>query len=70
MAAAAGDGAEMYADVIGLPVVAQLSFPSPLALVEIAADRVGARAEGETLLPLYLRRPDAVEPGAAKLVRQ
>jgi tRNA threonylcarbamoyl adenosine modification protein YeaZ len=68
--AAVGDGARMYADVLGLAVAEQPRYPSPLALAETAADRVRGRAGGETLRPLYLRRPDAVEPGAAKLVRQ
>jgi tRNA threonylcarbamoyladenosine biosynthesis protein TsaB len=68
--AAAGDGARMYADVLGLPVAERPLYPSPLALAETAVDRVRAGAGGETLHPLYLRRPDAVEPGAPKLVRQ
>jgi tRNA threonylcarbamoyl adenosine modification protein YeaZ len=63
--AAAGDGAEKYAEVFGLPVLPP-SYPSALALAKLAADRVRAKAPGETLVPLYLRRPDAVAPGERK----
>ncbi|MFG2038223.1 tRNA (adenosine(37)-N6)-threonylcarbamoyltransferase complex dimerization subunit type 1 TsaB [Dactylosporangium sp. NPDC048998] len=62
---AAGDGALKYADVLGLPVEGP-SYPSALALTELAAERVRAKAPGETLTPLYLRRPDAVLPGERK----
>jgi tRNA threonylcarbamoyl adenosine modification protein YeaZ len=68
--AVAGAANELYADVWP-----QLSrrldrYPSPLALVRCALDRIRASAPGETLIPLYLRRPDAVEPGAPKPVTQ
>jgi len=42
--------------------------PSMSLLVARAADRVLAGAPFDPLTPLYLRRPDAVEPGAAKKV--
>lgn len=42
--------------------------PSAAALVEAAAPRVRAGAPSDPLTPLYLRRPDAVEPGAGKRV--
>jgi tRNA threonylcarbamoyl adenosine modification protein YeaZ len=45
-------------------------YPDPLSLVAIAGDRVRSGAESEPLTPLYLRRPDAVEPGAPKPVSQ
>jgi hypothetical protein len=38
-----------------------------MALVAIAADRIRRRAPGEPLVPLYLRRPDAV---AAAITRK
>ena len=63
--AAAGDGADKYADVLGLPVLPP-RYPSARALAELAADRIRAKAPGETLTPLYLRRPDAVAPGERK----
>jgi tRNA threonylcarbamoyl adenosine modification protein YeaZ len=63
---AIGDGAHRYAEVLGLSVVEEPRFPSALALVELAADRVRAKAPGEPLTPLYLRRPDATLPGERK----
>jgi tRNA threonylcarbamoyl adenosine modification protein YeaZ len=66
--AMAGAGARLYADVLGLPLLEQ-DYPDPLALVRAAADRISSRAPGEILTPLYLRRPDAVEPGRPKAVR-
>jgi tRNA threonylcarbamoyl adenosine modification protein YeaZ len=66
--AAAGAGARLYADVLGLPLL-DLDYPDPVALARVAADRVLAAAPSEALTPLYLRRPDAVEPAARKPVR-
>lgn len=42
--------------------------PSMRLLVERAAPRLRAGAPSDPLTPLYLRRPDAVEPGATKRV--
>jgi tRNA threonylcarbamoyladenosine biosynthesis protein TsaB len=67
VAVAAGDGAIRYADVLGLPT-GEPRFPSLPALVALAADRILSHAPGEVLTPLYLRRPDAVEPSARKAV--
>jgi tRNA threonylcarbamoyl adenosine modification protein YeaZ len=44
--------------------------PEPIHLVALAADRIRSSAPGEPLAPLYLRRPDAVVPGAPKTVSQ
>ncbi|GAA3200770.1 tRNA (adenosine(37)-N6)-threonylcarbamoyltransferase complex dimerization subunit type 1 TsaB [Dactylosporangium siamense] len=63
--AAAGDGADRYAEVFGLPLLPP-RYPSARALAALAADRVRAKAPGETLTPRYLRRPDAVAPGERK----
>jgi hypothetical protein len=75
---AVGEGAQKYADVlslphdhslpsgIGLPIDADLRYPPAWALAALAADRVRDHAAGEALTPLYLRRPDAVEPSARK----
>jgi tRNA threonylcarbamoyl adenosine modification protein YeaZ len=63
---AVGDGALTYAEVLGLPVRTQPRYPAAAALVELAAERIRTAAPGEPLTPLYLRRPDAVEPGARK----
>jgi tRNA threonylcarbamoyl adenosine modification protein YeaZ len=63
----AGAGARLYQDVFGIAPLEQ-DFPSAAALVARAADRIRAHAPSEPLTPLYLRRPDAVEPGAPKQV--
>jgi tRNA threonylcarbamoyl adenosine modification protein YeaZ len=65
---AAGSGARLYADVLGLPV-RDPEYPSVRLLAERAADRVLAGAPADPLTPLYLRRPDAVEPTVRKAVR-
>ncbi|MBV9820807.1 MAG: tRNA (adenosine(37)-N6)-threonylcarbamoyltransferase complex dimerization subunit type 1 TsaB [Actinobacteria bacterium] len=65
--AMAGAGARLYAEVLGLPLL-DADYPSVAGLAGCAADRVRASAPGEVLVPLYLRRPDAVEPGARKPV--
>lgn len=66
---AAGDGALLYAGTLGLPTRPP-RYPVLLKLAELAADRVRHRAPSEPLSPLYLRRPDAVEPSARKAVSQ
>jgi tRNA threonylcarbamoyl adenosine modification protein YeaZ len=65
---AVGEGARRYADQLGLPVRDGWDYPSPHALVELAADRIRAGAPSERLLPLYLRRPDTAEPRPPKPV--
>lgn len=55
------------AALLGLPVVAP-EHPDPAALVAVAAARLSAHRVPEPLTPLYLRRPDALEPGARKRV--
>jgi tRNA threonylcarbamoyl adenosine modification protein YeaZ len=62
-----GAGARLYADVLGLPVAAP-DHPDASSLLSLAAARVAADAPTEALTPLYLRRPDAVEPAARKSV--
>lgn len=64
---AAGEGAVRYADVLGLPVV-EPQYPSPAALVAVASQDLRNHARPDDFRPLYLRRPDAVEPGARKKV--
>jgi tRNA threonylcarbamoyl adenosine modification protein YeaZ len=63
-----GEGAQRYADLLGLPVRPEPAYPPAYALAELAADRVRAGAPGERLVPLYLRRPDAVAATARKSV--
>ena len=64
---AAGFGARMYAEVLGLEVTGP-EHPSPAGLVKAAGDAVVLRAPAPPLTPLYLRRPDAVEPAGRKRV--
>jgi tRNA threonylcarbamoyl adenosine modification protein YeaZ len=64
---AAGFGAAMYAEVLGLEVIGP-EHPSPAGLVAAAGDAVILGAPGPPLIPLYLRRPDAVEPTGRKRV--
>jgi tRNA threonylcarbamoyl adenosine modification protein YeaZ len=54
-------------DVLGLPVVPP-QYPDPAGLVTVVAAAVRARATPGPLHPLYLRRPDAWEPGPRKRV--
>ena len=56
-------GARIYADVLAMPHTGQ-EYPTPAGLVR-AADLT---RPPRPLTPLYLRRPDAVEPGARKRV--
>ncbi len=65
--AAAGAGARQYAGVLGLPVTGP-DWPDPVVLAVLAAPRILAGAPADPLTPLYLRRPDAVEPGRPKAV--
>ena len=65
---AAGEGALKYGDIFGIPVEEHLLYPPGAALVALAAARIREGAPGEALTPLYLRRPDAVEPAARKKV--
>ncbi len=65
--AMAGAGAEMYADVLGLPLL-DARYPTVATLVERAADRIRAGAPADPLTPLYLRRPDVTMPSARKPV--
>ncbi|MCP2326529.1 tRNA threonylcarbamoyl adenosine modification protein YeaZ [Hamadaea flava] len=66
---AVGEGARKYADQLGLAVSPEApDYPSAEWLARLAAARVRENAPSERLTPLYLRRPDAVEPGAPKRV--
>jgi tRNA threonylcarbamoyl adenosine modification protein YeaZ len=62
---ARGAGALLYADVLGLPV-GEPAYPQAEVLAGLAASRAIEHAPSEQLVPLYLRRPDAVPPGAPK----
>lgn len=58
------------ADLLGRDPHDGLRYPPAVALAECALDRLRAHAPSEQLTPLYLRRPDAVEPAAPKQVSQ
>ncbi|GAB19707.1 peptidase M22 family protein [Gordonia effusa NBRC 100432] len=53
-------GAKGFADRFGAPV-GNTQRPSVAGLVAVAADAILARSVPDPLVPLYLRRPDAVE---------
>ncbi|WP_250001278.1 tRNA (adenosine(37)-N6)-threonylcarbamoyltransferase complex dimerization subunit type 1 TsaB [Actinoplanes sp. M2I2] len=65
---AVGEGALKYGDLFGVPVEEHLLYPPGAALVALAADRIRSAAPSDPLTPLYLRRPDAVEPSGRKPV--
>ncbi|MFW6638878.1 tRNA (adenosine(37)-N6)-threonylcarbamoyltransferase complex dimerization subunit type 1 TsaB [Nocardiopsis algeriensis] len=66
-----GDGARMYAEVLGDTASApQPLYPDAAALAELALLRLHRGEKLPEPSPLYLRRPDAVVPGAPKKVRQ
>ena len=67
--AVVGDGAHLHAEAFaGRPVAAQPRYPQPGRLAEVAVRRHLAGLPPLPLTPLYLRRPDAQEPGAPKRV--
>jgi len=65
---AVGEGALTYSEVFRLPIDEHVRYPPGAALISLAVDRIQAGTPGEPLTPLYLRRPDAVEPSARKHV--
>jgi tRNA threonylcarbamoyl adenosine modification protein YeaZ len=65
--AAAGDGAILYGAVLDVQPI-EPRFPSPAGLVKAARSALLAKETPAPLTPLYLRRPDAVEPVAPKRV--
>ncbi len=62
----AGHGALLYAELAGRSIGPQ--FPAAAQLAEMAASRAAAGAPPLAAEPLYLRRPDAREPGRPKRV--
>jgi tRNA threonylcarbamoyl adenosine modification protein YeaZ len=66
----AGAAADLYPDAWPELRRTGPAYPDPAALVRAAADRVSEHAPGDQLTPMYLRRPDAVVPGAPKAVLQ
>jgi tRNA threonylcarbamoyl adenosine modification protein YeaZ len=64
---AAGDGARLYAEILGLRAV-EPYYPTVAGLVAVARKSLLLGKHPEPLIPLYLRRPDAVEPAPRKRV--
>jgi hypothetical protein len=64
---AAGAGARLYADVLGVPV-SEPDYPSPYGLIAAAAPELRTGAEPAAPVPMYLRRPDAQAPTSRKRV--
>jgi len=67
---AVGEGALKYSEIFGVPIDDRLLYPPGEALVALAAERIRTGRPGERLVPLYLRRPDAVESASRKTVLQ
>ncbi|AOS65744.1 tRNA (adenosine(37)-N6)-threonylcarbamoyltransferase complex dimerization subunit type 1 TsaB [Actinoalloteichus hymeniacidonis] len=67
VAAVAGPMASTHAPLFELPVHSEVG-PTPLGLARVIAAAALERGEPRPLVPLYLRRPDAVAPGAPKRV--
>ncbi|MFI6997776.1 tRNA (adenosine(37)-N6)-threonylcarbamoyltransferase complex dimerization subunit type 1 TsaB [Nocardia sp. NPDC050175] len=61
-------GSASHVDFFDLPVL-PVETPSPAGLVQVAAPELLARAVPDALVPLYLRRPDAVEKSYRTLDR-
>jgi tRNA threonylcarbamoyladenosine biosynthesis protein TsaB len=65
----AGDGGALYPEAFG--AVIEPAHPDARTLCDVVARTLGGSGDGPELLapqPLYLRRPDAREPGAPKRV--
>ncbi|GAA2312342.1 tRNA (adenosine(37)-N6)-threonylcarbamoyltransferase complex dimerization subunit type 1 TsaB [Nonomuraea roseoviolacea subsp. roseoviolacea] len=62
----AGAGAVLYPDALGEPL--DPPYPYAGALAGLAVERLAAGAPLDPARPIYLRRPDAVVPGAPKRV--
>jgi tRNA threonylcarbamoyl adenosine modification protein YeaZ len=68
ISAVAGTGGDLYPDAWpGVPRL-PVTHPALKHLVSGAWERLATGAPSEKLVPMYLRRPDAVEPGAPKPV--
>lgn len=63
----AGELPAKHHGIVKLPTL-EPSAPTPVGLVLSAATQLRAGAAPEPLVPLYLRRPDATEPGPPKPV--
>lgn len=64
----AGAGARLYFHDRSGPKLLDHDYVRPADLIGRALDRIRSGAASDPLTPLYLRRPDAVEPGVPKAV--
>ena len=65
----AGAGAALYADVWhGYELREDAAYPHAIDIARVVAPRLVTGAAADVLEPMYLRRPDAVVPGAPKAV--
>jgi len=64
----AGQGPRLYAELAAPFDVIEPAYPDAADLASIAADRIAKGLRAEPPEPLYLRRPDAREPGKPKRV--
>jgi len=62
----AGEGARLYPELVEQAL--DPAYPSAARLAALAAERIGAGTPPAPPQPLYLRRPDAREPGRPKRV--
>lgn len=62
----AGEGPLLHAELAGEPITPR--FPSAAQLAGISVQRFSAGTPASPAEPLYLRRPDAMEPGRPKRV--
>jgi tRNA threonylcarbamoyl adenosine modification protein YeaZ len=63
-----GAGVALYPDAFAGFAQGDSLYPSAAALADMTAPKLSRNASGDDLTPLYLRRPDAVPPGAPKQV--
>jgi tRNA threonylcarbamoyladenosine biosynthesis protein TsaB len=62
----AGQGPLLYSELAGEPITP--CFPAAAQLAEISAHKLASGAPASPAEPMYLRRPDAREPGRPKRV--
>jgi tRNA threonylcarbamoyl adenosine modification protein YeaZ len=62
----AGEGGLLYPELTAEPIAPR--YPAAFSLAAIAAERIASRTPPAPAEPLYLRRPDAREPGRPKRV--
>jgi tRNA threonylcarbamoyl adenosine modification protein YeaZ len=62
----AGEGALLYPDLAAEPI--EPRYPAAPQLAALASERIASRTPPAPAQPLYLRRPDAREPGRPKRV--